>query len=183
MNHLEQLVSEWYEYRGYFVRRNARVARRPAGGHEGELDVVALHPEKKHLVHIETSMDALSWERREERFKKKFEVGRKCIPKLFSGMSVPSDVEQIALLGYGGKGGRTLLAGAKILLVPELLEQILRELGTKSMHSEAVPEQFFLLRTLHFVAQHRGFLAESLSPRSRSNTQLNRTRATTARAG
>lgn len=168
MNHLEQLVSEWYEYRGYFVRRNVRVSKRPAGGYEGELDVVALHPEKKHLVHIETSMDALSWERREDRFKKKFEIGRKFVPKLFSGMSIPPAVEQIVLLGYGGKGGRTSLAGGRILLIAELLGEILRELATKSMHSEAVPEQFSLLRTLHFVAQHRDFLREPLFAGSRT---------------
>lgn len=27
-NHLEALVAEWYEVRGYFVRRNVRVGRR-----------------------------------------------------------------------------------------------------------------------------------------------------------
>ena len=28
MNHLEQLTAEWYEFRGYFVRRNVQVGRR-----------------------------------------------------------------------------------------------------------------------------------------------------------
>ncbi len=27
-NHLEQLVSEWYEYQGYFIRRNVKVGKR-----------------------------------------------------------------------------------------------------------------------------------------------------------
>lgn len=31
-NHLEQLVAEWYEFEGYFVRRNVMVGRRPSGG-------------------------------------------------------------------------------------------------------------------------------------------------------
>src|ERR1700683_1491772 len=60
-NFLEQLVAEWYEYRGFFVRRNVNVGKRTAGGHEGELDVVAFHPVEKLLVQIETSMDAESW--------------------------------------------------------------------------------------------------------------------------
>jgi hypothetical protein len=34
---LEQLVAEWYEFQGYFVRRNVRVGRRLKGGHDGEL--------------------------------------------------------------------------------------------------------------------------------------------------
>lgn len=53
-NHLEQLAAEWYEYRGYFVRRNVRVGPRAQGGHEGELDIVAFDPRKVALVHIET---------------------------------------------------------------------------------------------------------------------------------
>lgn len=155
MNHLEQLVSEWYEYRGYFVRRNVRVEKRAKGGYEGELDVVALHPEHRHLVHVETSMDAWTWSKREEKFKQKFARGKTAIPNLFSGMTIPSSIEQIAVFGYGGKGSRTRIGGGKILLIQELLDEILANLALKSMHKEAVPEQFPLLRTLHFVAHHR----------------------------
>ena len=41
-NFLEQLVAEFYEYKGYFVRRNILVGKRAKGGYECELDVVAL---------------------------------------------------------------------------------------------------------------------------------------------
>ena len=99
MNHLEQLVAEWHEYQGYFVRRNVHVGKRGDGGWECELDVVAFHPGKKHLIHVEPSMDADSWPRREERFRKKFDIGKKHIPNLFSGIDIPTDIEQIALLG------------------------------------------------------------------------------------
>lgn len=51
---MEELVAEWFEYCGYIVKRNERVGRRAAGGHEGELDIVAFNPEKNHLIHIET---------------------------------------------------------------------------------------------------------------------------------
>lgn len=42
-NHLEQLVAEWYEHSGYFVRRNVLVGLRRNGGYECELDVVAFN--------------------------------------------------------------------------------------------------------------------------------------------
>jgi hypothetical protein len=89
-NHLEQLVAEWYEYQGYFIRRNIKVGRRSKGGYEGELDIVAFHPERQHLVHIETSLDAKSWEKREERFSKKFEAGRRYIPSLLEAVEKPN---------------------------------------------------------------------------------------------
>ena len=88
MNFLEQLVAEWHELQGYFVRRNVRVGQLAGGGFGGELDVVALHPGKKRLLHIEPSMDAHSWEQREERFRKKFEIGKIHIPMLFAGFPV-----------------------------------------------------------------------------------------------
>jgi hypothetical protein len=37
MNHLEQLVAEWLQYNGYFVRLSVQVGGRARGGYEGEL--------------------------------------------------------------------------------------------------------------------------------------------------
>ena len=71
-------------------------------------------------------------------------------------------IEQIVLLGYGGRGGRKMLGGARIVLIAEFLAEIFAALRQKSMHSEAVPEQYLLLRTLHFVAQHRKSLRSTL---------------------
>jgi len=85
-NYLEELTREWYEYQGYFVRQNVMVGKRPKGGYECELDVVAFHPVRKHLVHIEPSMDADSWAVREIRYKRKFNAGKKYIPTLFEGI-------------------------------------------------------------------------------------------------
>ena len=95
-NYLEQLVAEWYEYQGYFVRRNVLVGKLAAGGHEGELDIVAFNPAKSHLVHIEPSMDAESWEKREDRYRQKFETGKKYIPELFAGFELPAEIKALA---------------------------------------------------------------------------------------
>jgi hypothetical protein len=84
-NHLEDLVAEWLEYNGYFVRKSVLVGKREKGGFEGELNVVGLHPKTKHLLHVECSLDAHTWEKREARFAGKFERGRKYIAPLFGG--------------------------------------------------------------------------------------------------
>lgn len=155
MNHLEQLVGEWYEYQGYFVRRNVWVGPRAKGGYECELDVVAFNPTKNHLIHIEPSMDAHSWKKREERYKKKFSAGKKYIPKIFKGLNLPTKIEQIALLGFAGRSNHISLGGGQILLVRDFLEEIMAKLETKRIGKEAVPEQWPLLRTLQFVANYR----------------------------
>lgn len=162
-NFLEQLLSEWYEFQGYFVRRNVLVGKRPKGGYECELDVVAFHPEHRHLVHLEPSMDASSWRERERRYKKKFDAGRKYIPKLFAGLEVPGEVEQIAVLVFASKHSRTTLGGGQILLVEELLERIFTRLKDSRVASSAMPEGFPILRAFQFVADYRDAVWGGLS--------------------
>lgn len=158
MNYLEQLVSEWYEYQGYFVRRNVLVGKRPDGGWECELDVVAFHPTKKHMVQVEPSMDSNSWDKREERYLKKFDAGRKYIPKLFDGIDIPSHIEQIALFGLGSKVNNPMLAGGHVWLASDLFLEIVKVLRPLRVEKAAVSEQFPLLRTVQFVCQHEALL-------------------------
>jgi hypothetical protein len=158
MNYLEQIVAEWYEFQGYFVRRNVHVGKRSAGGYECELDVIAFHPEKKHLVHIEPSMDASSWKIREERYQKKFDAGRKYIPALFAGLEVPPNVEQIALFEFASKTNHQTLAGGRVMLVSELFAEIANTIRTRKIASAAVAQQYPILRTVQFMCQYSEFI-------------------------
>lgn len=153
-NHLEDLVAQWYQYQGYFVRRNVQVGRRARGGYECELDVVAFHPEQSRLVQVEPSLDAHSWEQREKRYQLKFAAGRKYIPALFPNMALPPEPEQIALFVFGGRGSRTRLAGGQILFVKEFMAEILEAVRHRRIESAAIPEEFALLRTLQFAANY-----------------------------
>lgn len=155
-NYLEQLVSEWYEFKGFFVRRNIKVGRRAKGGYEGELDVVAFHPNEKRLVHIEPSVDAHSWEKREARYAKKFAAGKKYIPKIFEGFNdLPTDIEQMAILVIRNKGGRETLGGGKLVSVSELLEEIFAGIKHLSIYTNSIPEDKPLLRSFQYVAEYR----------------------------
>jgi hypothetical protein len=152
-NHLEQIIAEWYEFNGYFVRRNIHVGKRTKGGYECELDVVAFNPINKNLVHIEPSLDADSWENRERRYRKKFEAGRKYIPQLFEGLDVLIPIDQIAIFFFASKANRDTIGGGRIMLVPELLRDIIEGLSKRKVAKHAVPENFPLLRTIQFVAE------------------------------
>lgn len=165
MNFLEQLAGEWYEYQGYFVRRNVLVGRRSQGGYECELDVVAFNPSNRHIVHVEPSMDAHSWKKREIRYKKKFSAGRNYIPNLFKDFKISKkdDIEQITLLGFAGKGKHKTLAGGRILLIQDFFPEIMSKLKNTRVRSNAIPESLPLLRTLQFVADNRGPVFEELS--------------------
>jgi hypothetical protein len=150
-NFLEQLVAEWLEYRGYFVRRNVKVGLRSMGGYDGELDVVGFHPGKRHLVHYEASMDSDPWPKRELRFSKKFAAGRTHIPKLFEGLKAPSKIEQVALLVYCSRSGRSHLGGGRLVMIRDLMAGIKEELNRHRSSKSAVPEQFTILRALQFA--------------------------------
>jgi hypothetical protein len=157
LNFLEQLVAEWYEFRGYFVRRKINVGPSLEGKFEFELDIVAFHPGKPHLVHIEPSMDATSWDQREKRYTAKFEAGRKHIPSLFSGFDLP-EIDQIALLVFAGRLRFPTLGGGKVLLIQDFMNEIRSDsewgLATRSVRNRSVPEQYVILRSLQFATNY-----------------------------
>lgn len=161
-NFLEQLVTEWYEYKGYFVRRNVFVGRRARGGYESELDVVAFNPSTRHLVHVEPSLDAESWEKRERLFRKKFDAGRKYIPGLLQGFDLPEEIEQIAILVFASKSNHPTLGGGKVLLISDLMRQIMEDLGDKKIASRMIPDHHPILRTLQFVIEYRKKVFDTL---------------------
>src|ERR1039458_1506838 len=123
-NFLEQLVAEWYEFKGYFVRRNANVGRRQTGGYESELDVVALNPKEWRLIHIKSSMECHSWSKREKRFGAKFKAGKKYIPGLFPGFKRLPKIEQMVVLVYGSQNNHSKLGGGRLVLIKDFMVEI-----------------------------------------------------------
>lgn len=166
-NHLEDLTAEWLEFNGYFVRKSVLVGKREKGGHEGELDVVAVHPDTKHLLHVECSLDADTWETRERRFTAKFERGRRHIVSLFGGLDIDAEPDQVALLQLGG-GPRTHVGGGRIVWVADFIADILAGLSTRSPDKMAVPSTLPLIRTMQLAAQpaRKRKLAACLLPRN-----------------
>lgn len=150
-NHLEQLTAEWLEHCGYFVRQSVLVGPRERGGFEGELDIVALNPSTKHLLHVECSLDADPWAKREQRFSAKFERGRKYVPSIFAGLDIPSSVDQVALLQFGG-GERTELGGARLIWVADFVADMMATLKSRRPDKAAIPSTLPLLRTLQLAA-------------------------------
>ncbi len=122
MNHLEKLVRQFYEWRGYIVRGNVKVGKLSHGGWAGELDIVAYYPEKdkQHLIHLEPSIDAHSWAKREERFQKKFTMGRRYIyQEVFSWLDASTPLEQVALLV---RAPRPTLTGGRVVSISRHIE-------------------------------------------------------------
>ena len=154
MNFLEQLVAEWYAYKGFFVRTNIKFGKRPAGGYEGEIDVAAFNPRTKHLIHIETSTDADSWAERKSRFVKKFENAKQYYAEIFDFQL--KIVECKAIVGFSQKTLNQIDFGNDIhvVLVPQFIQEITRELSRSSPMQAAVPEGYPLLRAIQFVVAY-----------------------------
>lgn len=153
MNYLEQLLAEWYEYKGYFIRQNVRIGKRKEGGYAGELDIVALNTKTNHLVHLEPSSDTDSWDKREERYERKYRVAKEFIPGLFEGIDKLPDLEQQAVFLFGAKS-RENIGGGKVVLVSEILQTIYDDLKNKSIQNEIVPESYPLIRTLQLFVSN-----------------------------
>ncbi len=154
-NHLENLTAEWLEYKGYFARKSVLVGKRANGGFEGEQDVVGFNPVTQHVVHVECSLDADTWARREERFAAKFDRGRKYIHEVVHGLHAGFNLDQVALMQLGG-GDRTTLGGGRLVWVKDFVADVLDELGHLSPDKCAVPSTLPLIRTMQLAAQKRG---------------------------
>ncbi|MEJ2704843.1 MAG: hypothetical protein P8Z79_20595 [Sedimentisphaerales bacterium] len=151
MSHLEELIYQYYEWKGYVVRRNTKVGRLRHGGWECELDIVAFRHQDSHLIHLEPSIDAHSWAKREDRFKKKFEAGRKYIFKeIFPWLSPSMKIEQVAILI--SRGTKELLAGCEIITIDEFVKNVKDEILKEGyMAKNAIPELYDLLRTIQMT--------------------------------
>jgi hypothetical protein len=162
VNFLEEIVAEWYEYTGYIIRRNDRVGKRKEGGHEGELDVIAFNPQTQHLVHIETSMDSSSWPYRENRFKKKFDIGSRYIKSLFNGLDLPNNIEKIVILAIGSRNTHKEIGMGRIIFIEQFISTILKELRDISYLKRIVPEKYPILRTLQIIGNHKKLFIDTL---------------------
>ena len=153
-NYLEQLAVEWYEYRGFFVRRNVPVGQADGGGAGAELGIVAVAPGESRIVHLEASMDAHSWEVREQRFARKFAAGRAYLPDALGDFGHACDLAQFALVALGSGVNHPTLGGGKMLTLGEFLVEILADLRAGEGATMTVPQQFPMLRTLQFVSEN-----------------------------
>lgn len=59
------------------------------------------------------------------------------------------------MLAFASKRTRKTLAGARVMHTSELFAEIVRGIQGRRMASQAIPEQFFLLRTIQFACEHR----------------------------
>jgi hypothetical protein len=156
MSHLESLIAEYLEWQGYLIRQNLKVGRRAKGGWEMELDVIGYHPKQNKIAHYEPSIDALGWAAREVRYKKKFQKARQYMfTEVFPWLDPSTKVEHIAVF-YDQPKGRDTIPGGKVISIDELVAEIRNEV-TKCgpMISNAIPEQFPLLRTIQM--SHKGY--------------------------
>lgn len=157
MSHLEALISEYLDWQGFLVRRNLKVGRLAHGGWEMELDIIGFHPGTRELVHYEPSLDALSWDKREARYLKKFEAGRKYIfSDVFPWLPPTTSLRQIAVF-TSHPPGRDAIAGGEIMSVDEFMAMVrAKVIACGPMVRNAIPEQYQLLRTLQL--SHVGYM-------------------------
>ncbi|HYH86159.1 MAG TPA: hypothetical protein VEX60_11945 [Pyrinomonadaceae bacterium] len=156
MSHLESLLDEYLDWQGHIVRRNIKVGRLSHGGWEMELDIVGYHPTSNTIVHYEPSIDALSWEKREARYLKKFQAGKKYIyTEVFSWLPPITPLKQIAVF-ISRPRERNKIAGGTLISIDELMSEIRAKVIERGpMCRNAISERYPLLRTLQMT--HSGY--------------------------
>jgi hypothetical protein len=166
VNHLEGLIAEYYDWKGYLVKRNVKVGKRDAGGWEMELDIVAFDPHSGHLLHVEASLDAHAWVKREARYAKKFSLGEKYIlNEVFTWLPSDTVVDRIAIFPSCPKD-RTHIAGGRLMSIDRFMRLVRDEIEKGyPIAKDAIPEQYPLLRTLQLALKgYYRVVAEAPTP-------------------
>jgi hypothetical protein len=156
MTHLESLIAEYLDWQGFLVMKNKKVGRLKHGGWEMELDIIGYRPKSNELVHYEPSLDAIAWDKRELRYVKKFEAGRKYIlSELFPWLKPAPKLQQFGVFITHPKN-RHQIAGGTIISIDELMATIREKVvACGKMSKNAIPEQYPLLRALQL--SHNGY--------------------------
>ena len=152
MNHLEQLIYEYYDWQGYIVKHNVKVGRLKKGGWEGELDIIAFNPKTNHLIHLEPSIGQSTWENQQNKFERKFNTAKKHLhSEVFDWIDKTTEIEQCAIIDTHPKG-RDFIGGGHIKSIDEMIKEIrdtIFKIGNMERH--AISEQYPLLRTIQLV--------------------------------
>lgn len=108
-------------------------------------------PLRQHFLHVECSIDAHNWDERETRFRKKFDAGLKHARDLFSGMTLPTKLDQVIIHGFASAPDKhRTIGGGRLVTSGELTAEIINGLP-QNLWKNAVSEQFSLLRTLQIA--------------------------------
>jgi hypothetical protein len=162
-NHLEDLICQFYDWKGCIVRRNVKVGRRARGGYEGELDVVIYDHFTNKVLHYEPSTDASSWAMREIKYGRKFAVGKKYVRDVFPWLPADFTLEQIAVFFIVPENRKTFQGGTAIS-IDALVGMICAEIrGKGRVGKNAIPEQYNLLRMAQLVIS--GYMKPWNSPK------------------
>lgn len=165
-NFLEQLTAEYHSHMGYFVRTNIKYGRRARGGYEGEMDVVAYHPESLALLHVETSMDALSWEKRKKKFRRKFALASNYYYKLFK-FDI-KEIEKMVIVGFNNPP-KDFWEVSQIKSIPNFIGEITDYLSQYDPLRAVIPENYPLLRSMQFAIHYDERLLSFSQAKSRKN--------------
>lgn len=154
MNFLEQLTAEWYEFNGYFCRTNIRFGETGHGGHIGEMDVIAYHPQTKEFIHTECSTDAWSWEEKKKVFIKKFGNAEKYYEQEFPFKK--SKIKKIAITGFSRPRQNDIKKmnfgnDIEAILVPDFVKLIASKLSRLDPWKVGINENSYpLLRAIQY---------------------------------
>lgn len=148
MNHLEEIVREYYEYNGYFVKTNIKFKKLVTGGYTGEADVIAYNPKEEKLIHIECSKAAISNKKLESQALKKF-------PGYLDYQSeLKLEIKEkykIFIVGQFYTSKQELMPkGVQHKSVKQFMKEVYDSITEDFMHN-AVPEVYPLLRTIQLV--------------------------------
>lgn len=151
---LEQLVQEYYDIQGYWVRTNVNYGPGRRGGYSGDADVLAFEPHNRVLVHLEVSMGAEKWEEKKATVTKKFKKAKDHYEAMCPHPFVRT--EKVAITGWSSSPAPITIPGVDIWTLGQFMHKVVELVTNRFRGSKLPPEQYPLLRAVSFTCKFGG---------------------------
>lgn len=152
-NFIKDLVCEYYEFVGFFIRRNIPIGSSRIEG-QTTIDVLAYHYSEHILFHIEKMLDGNSWDEKIVLMSDKFGMGELYYSNYVNVNNL--QIQRVTITGINEidlekakKFERE--TNSKLLNIKEFMKHIKAELQKYDPFTQVIPESFPLLRAIQLA--------------------------------
>lgn len=148
---IEDLLSEWYQFKGFFVHRGFTVPSEN-GEQPLKLSFVAFNLEQRSVVHVEVAGYALSSGQIKRRYEHKFNLASNALTAAFDRSRISLSLSQILITsGASSVDSEDIDTLDEVQAAPEFLKKVMEDL-LKSREISEIPSHLSILSALLSVA-------------------------------
>lgn len=151
---LLQLACEYYQFMGFFIRRNLKFGEFKLSENSGEIELLAYNYKENILFHFETAQEVGTWDNKIAKLTKKFNEAELYYSDYVNTTDI--QIQRVSVIGTGEGSIENIKqfekkTRSKLLNIKEFLKHIKVEVMKHDPYKELMPEGYPLLRAIQLA--------------------------------